>query len=75
MGSSRGGLLTLAVGGTPCAEAALTDLTEHENSRRPEDSGVHLGASRKTGLEGAGSGKDFRLPTLGRVMLIALLLL
>ena len=31
-----------------------------------------LGASRKTGLEGAGSGKDFRLPTLGRVVLIAL---
>ena len=63
--------MTLAVGGMPCAEAALTDLTEHENSRRPEDSGCQP----QTGLEGAGSGKDFRLPTLGRVMLIALLLL
>ena len=65
--------MTLAVGGTPCAEAALTDLTEHENS----DDQKTLGASRKTGLEGAGSGKDFRLPTLGWVMLllIALLLL
>ena len=63
--------MTLAVGGTPCAEAALTDLNEHENS----DDQKTLGASRKTGLEGAGSGKDFRLPTLGRVMLIALLLL
>ena len=34
-----------------------------------------LGASRKTGVEGGGSGKDLRLPTLVRVVLIALLLL